>query len=126
MGLADRNVFDRKAEESGKADGLDAGIDRFEGAAVDLRAHVDAKGGLQVGARGQGIVGVVAGACGKQAQKPALVGDLVGLMQDQIDGERRIVAQAFVRRQLGGGLHLGLPGPAERLVAALEEQRETP
>ena len=48
---AEAAVRDPHAEETGKAEGADAGIERFQRPAKDLRANVDAEGHLHRGTR---------------------------------------------------------------------------
>jgi hypothetical protein len=63
---------------------------------------------------------------GQPRHQPALVGVLVGVLQEQIESEFGIVAQMLVAGQGGGRLHGLAPGLLERGVSALLEQRVAP
>jgi hypothetical protein len=78
-------------EEACEAQRLDAVIQRFERAAIDFGAHVDAEGGLQH----RGFAFPVLCGCGKSLCDAPLSGPFTGLLQDGIDDVIRVRRDRF-------------------------------
>ena len=74
----------RHAEEAGKAQRRDAGIDRFQRAPEHFRAHVDAERRLQGRPRGRRLEDT---RCQSVGERP-LGGQLCGLLQDHVNDLR--------------------------------------